>query len=333
MNTIAVCTYRRSEMLQIFLERLSLCPELPEYRLHFFLDKGYNPENLEVVKEFHRDNPKQELVVTIRPQKIGLMPATYNIMDSYRIAAEESSEYVIPCEEDIIPSRDFLRFNHKVYEKFLKPFPRIFCVAHKRRPETEKKGLVDVLIGDTQCTSPTCVTTESVFRYMIPAMKLPAYFTDPVYCHAMFYPNSRIPPNIVADHDGKIERIIEYNQLFALKPDQARTAHIGFDGGDYGSGRGIALKGSLRERVEYLRSILMNGPALRSHAIHFVEGIVTTNLDGYDWEDLYLDTNRDVAIASSWWYDEGNHFKKYMDSAHGTGRGILCSERHSTTHI
>lgn len=323
-NTIAITCYQRPEFLWATLCSYLACPEINDYNIFFFPDHGYDLDTLVIINWF-KTMVKTTVKVFPKDHRKNRQLASYNIMDSYRISLDESNaEYLIIGEEDTPVSKDFLRFNHYCYEEFLSKYPRIFCVAHKRRHVVHKPGRPDVLIGDPQCTSPTCITSKAVIDYMLPVMRLPGYFEDPQAFFNAYYPNSRIrPEHGHIDHDGAIERIIEANNLFAIKPDHARTNHIGFVGGHLNDGRylGHKLTGTLEEKCLALRKILGDGiDTMKQFATHIPDqekkewvGITYAHVD-CEWDKLILDLDRNLAIGSEWYYDDNNEFKKYIES-------------------
>ena len=107
MNVIAVTAWRRPEFLSVYLDQLKKNLELPEYVVHFFVDVGYHPDTDLVIDRFRDYHGSDKVKVTYRDQKLSACPAAYNIMDSYRVAAEYASEYVLLGEEDIVPSADY----------------------------------------------------------------------------------------------------------------------------------------------------------------------------------------------------------------------------------
>jgi hypothetical protein len=312
MNVIAITAWQRPEFLAVYLDQLMKNKELPNYIVHFFVETYPHEDIGWVIDGFTQWHGADKVKVTQRSERKSACPATYNIMDSYRIAAEYASEYVLLGEEDIVPSADYLRFCDRVYRKFLKPYDRLFCVAHKRRQDPQD-GVSNLLMGDIQCTSPMMVSVVDIKRYMTPLYDLPTYFSNPIRFNNQYYPNSRMRPDEHYDHDGQIERIIEQNGLFALKPDQARTAHIGFYGG--ASFEGMDLE--LDEKIEIIKAAVFDKDKLEDlHKKYDKRSIpteiATCDLKDYEWEDLELDLNRDKCISSSWWYDPDNKFKEYM---------------------
>ena len=288
---------------------------MSNYIVHFFVEFEYHPDTDVVIDRFREFHGEDKVKVTYRTGRKSACPAMFNIMDSYRIASEYASEYVILGEEDIVPSQDYLRFCDEVYRKYLKPYDKIFCVAHKRRQDPQD-GKADLLMGDTQCTSPMMVSVEDIKKYMLSLYDLPHFFSNPIIFNSLHYPNSRIPPQEHYDHDGQIERIIEKNELFALKPDQSRSAHIGFYGG--ASFEGIDLNLNLDEKISIIKESVFDKTKLEDlnkkyDSRSIPTEVATCDLSDYKWDDLELDLDRNKCIASSWWYDPDNKFKEYMN--------------------
>jgi hypothetical protein len=314
MNTIAITAFRRPELVKIQFNQLLKDPEeLKKYRVHLFLDYGFDPDIYKVIswfKQYHR-----EIKLTLRSQidaKRSPMPAFFNIMESYYTAAEESDEFVIIMEEDIIVTNDYLKFNRLCYEQFLSKYDRIFCICHKRRPDTELVGDPEILIGDYQLTSPSCMSVQTIKNTIYHHINNPLFFTNPIHYNSIFFPKSKNKPNIHIHHDGQIERIAEKNNMYSLKPDQARSMHVGV-GGQHDRGASLKITGTLNEKVaKYYELISLGSQELRKYVASFKDDIVVVPLDITPYNKLYLDIDRTMAKASSWWYDITNEFKGYI---------------------
>lgn len=307
-NVIAITAWRRPEFLYIYLNQLSKNESYKDYKILFCVDKDPDLGIYEVIKEF--EHPDKEVIT--RKHRVSACPAAFNILDSYLLAADRTDKFVIIGEEDIIPSEDFLRFCEYSYDNILSKYERIFCIAHKRRQDPQN-GKSDILIGDTQCTSPFLISKKSIQKYMLPELTQPYIYSNPFLHNQINHNKSRIPYNEHYDHDGAIERIIEKNNLFALKPDQARTAHIGVYGGT--SFKSDEL--NWRQKKENLLSLVFDQTKLSSmrdkfDTRQFKTEVVTCSLENYNWDNLVMDIDRDKAVSSSWWYDKENNFKKYL---------------------
>lgn len=312
MNVIAITAHGRPELLKLNLEQLGTDKNIVKYKIRIYVNEGYDKDIHTVVNRFGSQFRNLDIKVILQKNVHCYLPGYYNILNAYRLAAEEASDYVMIGEEDIIPTTDYIRFNHHIYKYILSKFKRIFCVAHKRRPETEKLGDPEILIGDTQCTSPTCVTVESIKRYMIPYFNHPLYWADPIRFNLTTFPQSRIPPHVITHHYGQIERIIEAYQLFALKPDRARTMHVGISGIHC---RDKEPQGCLNERYQQYRDLILSGGETMRERTGGGSDITVVPLEGPEWSNLRIDINRNLAKASSWWYDPENKFKEYINAA------------------
>ncbi|MCK9428901.1 MAG: hypothetical protein M0R17_02675 [Candidatus Omnitrophica bacterium] len=309
MNTLAIAIYQRPELVYLYLEQLLKEPkELENIRVHFFLDYCFNTDIYKVIHWFRKYHKHIKITTrTLEDKNKCPLPGFYNILDSYRIAAEESEEYILPAEEDMTPTQDYLRFNRICYEKFLSRYNKLFCVSHKRRPEIETSGDISQLIGDSQCCSPSCISVKVVKNYILPYLTDELY-NNPVAFYNKHFNNIRIPYNEHIHGDGFTERCMLKHGLYALKPDQTRSMHVGVGGLHSGSNE---LIGSLEDKVKwYYDKISLGSEELRKYASSAKEDIVVCNLDNPSWNDLEIDFNRNKCKASSICYDLKNTFKR-----------------------
>ena len=309
-NVIVITSYNKPDLLFLNLEQLFKQPSIFNYDIEVHTETGYNVECHGVVNVYQQKYPQISIkfICKDREKHPCSLVGFHNILSSYWLAAQNAKDYLIILEEDILPTEDYLRFNEEVYKNYLSKYDRIFCVAHKRRPETELIGNPEILIGDYQCTSPSCLTVKAVKRYMGPFLVNPFFYQDVVKFNEYFFPESRIRPHEHTHHDGAIERIMEHYSLFALKPDQTRSMHVGLSGIFCG---GTPPQGSLQERIEQWRELIKDGNKLRKLS-NRPEDIVVTDPKGPIWQKLELDLDRVRAKASSWWYDINNEFKSYI---------------------
>lgn len=318
-NVIAITGYNKSDLLFLYLEQLYKDPTISDYRIRIYTEEGFCPEQLSVIGEYKKKNPEVDIKQVCRPKHDSCkLVGFHNILTSYLLAANEAKDFVIIGEEDMLPTDDYIRFNKYIHDQYLSKYDRIFCAAHKRRPEVEKNGDPEILIGDYQCTSPSCVSVKSIYKYMVPFLVNPLFFSRTHEFYANIFPNSRINPNEHTHHDGAIERIIEHFELFSLKPDQSRSMHVGLSGIFC---KGNPPSGSFESRISQWRSLIKDGDKLRSLS-NLPSDIVVVDAKGPEWSNLLLDANRDKAKASSWWYDKKNEFKKYIENERLLSRNL-----------
>lgn len=321
MNTIAIVCHSRPECLQIHLEQLLKNPELGEYLVHFFPDYGAHPDIYRVIKNFRKNH--SNIKVTTRSEadsKKSPLPAFFNILDSYRIAAEESDEFVLPAEEDIIPTEDYLRYHRKVYDNFLSKYDKIFCAGTKRRQITEQEGDPTLLIGDRQLCQPTIITVKDIEKYIVPLMKDPEFWTPWIY-NQKYFATLRNPPQHHIHHDGQLERIAEANKLWCLKPDHARSAHIGVAGQHF---TGTVEGNTLEAKVKYMKRLMRDGDALRSASENPKDMCALPR--ALEWENLELDLDRNKVITQKADFDPNNEFKDYIETDDYVNSGYFESK-------
>jgi len=314
-NVIAICAYNKPDLLYLYLEQLCSDPTIGDYIIEIHTEEGYSPEQDDVI-QMYRD--RVEIVQIVKEKHRCPLTGFHNILSSYlgQNYKPRTCDFVIIGEEDILPTKDQLRFNKYIYDNYLKKYPRIMGAAHKRRPETEMDGDPEVLIGDYQCTSLSVISGEMINNALFPHLTRDALYNNPLGYYAANFPDSRMNTREHTHHDGAIERIMENEKLFVLKPDQARSMHVGLSGIFC---KGQAPEGTLEERVAQWRELIKDGDKLRSLSTH-PQDMVVTDPEGPKWDKLILDTERDLAKASSWWYDTENDFKKYINEKGNSNR-------------
>ena len=308
MNVIAITFYNKPELLYLYLEQLEKSGELQKYKLRLHTEEGYHEEEDYVINDFKQRNPDVDTKVYVKKKVNCPMAGFYNILTSYLISAEESSDFVIIGEEDMLPTEDYLTFNRQCYDQFLSKYDRIFCVAHKRRPEAEIVGNPESVIGDYQLTSPSCISVDAIKKYLFPYMSDKMYFENPILFNNIHFNNLRIAPYDHTHHDGALERIMLANNLFAIKPDQTRSMHVGLSGIFC---KGQPPQGTFDERIVQWRELIKDGDRLRSLST-MPHDMVVTDPKGPEWSELFLDTDRSKS-TSQWFYDPDNIFKEYID--------------------
>ncbi len=308
MNVIAITGYNKPDLLYIYLEQIYK-EDLSNFLIRFHTEEGYDKEEDTVISYYRKKYPTVDIKIIVKPKVNCPLIGYHNILSSYHLSTSEADEFVIVGEEDILPTQDYIRFNTECYKKFLSKYDRIFCIAHKRRPETELDGNPEILIGDYQCTSPSCISVNAIKRYILPYTKSPGYYKDPIRFNYMYFHRSRIHPEQHTHHDGALERIMDIHKLFVLKPDQARSMHVGLSGIFC---KGTPPTGSLEEKINQWKRLLSYGGEAVRKLSNRPEDIVVIPFESKKWDNLELDLDRSKAKASSWWFDTNNEFKQYI---------------------
>jgi|TARA_Y100000361_G_C11131786_1_gene329415 hypothetical protein len=312
-NTIAIVAFNKPDLLYLYLEQIFSEPTIENYQIQIHTENGYDKEQDNVLKYYKDKFPKSTIFQVLKPNHGRCpLPGFHNILTTYLYAADatRAGDFLIVGEEDMIPTQDYVRYNKYIYDNYLKKYPRIMGAAHKRRAEAEKQGDPELLLGDYQCTSLSVISTDTINKYLKPVLSDPLLYSNPHLFYGLKYPLSRIAPLDHTHHDGAIERIMDDNKLFVLKPDQSRSMHVGLSGVFC---KGKAPEGTFEERVSEWRELIKDGDKLRSLS-NLPEDLVVTDPKGPEWDKLTLDLERDKCKASSWWYDPSNEFKEYIET-------------------
>ena len=310
-DVIAIVAYNKPDLLYLYLEQIFSEPTILDYEIQIHTEEGYDKEQDEVIAKYSKKHPRAKIRQIIKDNlKDCPLPGFYNILSTYLMASQNFGDdnFIIVGEEDILPTKDYIRYNKYIYDNFLKQYPRILGAAHKRRPEAEKDGNPEILIGDYQCTSLSVVSVKAINKYFDKWLSDYDLYLNPVEFYNKHFFESRISPTDHPHHDGAIERIMDINQLFVLKPDQARSMHVGLSGVFC---KGEPPKGTFEERIAQWRELIKDGDKLRSLS-NLPEDLVVTDPEGPEWYKLELDLDRTKAKASSWWYDHNNEFDEYI---------------------
>lgn len=301
-KVIFVAVYRRPALLYLMLERLIKSPEIKDYIVLFCIDHEHDPYINEPIDIFEKNNYCKKVLRITRNVKHNKYLASGNILYGYKDASEITEGLIIPMEEDIFPSDDFLRYTEYVYENYISKYERIFCVAHKRRHEGEQIGDPSLLIGGYQCTSPSCVKGSDIIKYLNPLLANKEYLTNPYLFNVKNYRGFRNPPERLLDHDGQLERLIWRNNLFCLRPDYPRTNHVGYIESKEKDNKNWA------ETVDTIRKTILD----KNNPIYNSPHYTYSDFKSPDWTNIKLDLDRTEAKYSSNYFDPTNKFKEYI---------------------
>jgi hypothetical protein len=269
LNYILLPGRNRPEFFYLVMESLVKNPEVKDYGLLFTLASDVDQNYFDIIKTF-ADGLKMEIVK--EPKRYGL---TKGILEGLKMAFRRADEYVIVLEDDVLVSRDFLRFLDYCYRKF--------C--------GEASDIASV--GTT--TNRVIGKADSVYKeqwYLPWGTLIPRYFFDNFlleHCTEVYYQNSkryadRYYPlesmGVAVEQAGLIRRIMLKNNFYQILPEVPRSLEIGF----YGKHRhldeevlgsfedfsiikkpmyGYNDRLSLEEKVSYVRSFISSTKGLR----------------------------------------------------------------------
>jgi len=219
VNYILLPGYNRPEFFCQVMKSLTKNPEISDYTLLFTLENNVDQRYFDIIQTF-KDDLKMEIVKW--PEKYGL---TKGILEGLKIASSKSDEYVILLEDDVIASRDFLRFLDYCYRHFYNPGGDIAVIG---TATNRAIGRVD------------CVYKEQ--WYLPWGVLIPKYFFNKFlleHCNEEYYQNSKEYANeyYFMESEGKeveqaglVLRIMVKNDLYQILPEIPRSLEIGVYG-------------------------------------------------------------------------------------------------------
>lgn len=262
MNYILLPGRNRPEFFYLAMESLVKNPEIKDYGLLFALENDVDQRYFDIIQTFS-DGLKLEIVKW--PERYGL---TKGILEGLKIAFSKSDEYVILLEDDVVVSRDFLRFLDYCYRRFYKPDGDIAAIGASTNRAI---GIVSRVYKD---------------RWYLPwGVLIPKYFFNKFlleHCNDSYYQSSQkyadeyypkelhgkdqwnLPWGVLKpghsfneiEQAGLILRIMLKNNLYQILPEVPRSLEIGF----YGKHRHRKLdhydEKTLEEKITYTRKLV-----------------------------------------------------------------------------
>lgn len=247
MNYVLMPGRNRPEFFYLTMESLVKNPELKDYSILFALEGDVDQRYFDVIQTFSDGLT----VETVRwPERYGL---TKGILEGLKIASSKSDEYVILLEDDVVVSRDFLRFLDYCYRHFYSPDGDIAA------------------IGTTTNRSIGRVNRVYKEQWYLPwGVLIPKHFFNKFlleHCNDSYYQNSKeYADNYYfkesegeeVEQAGLVLRIMIKNGFYQILPEVPRSLEIGF----YGKHRYCKVdrynEKSLEERIDYTREFVMS---------------------------------------------------------------------------
>lgn len=250
MNYILLPGRNRPEFFYLTMESLVENPEVKDHRLLFVLASDVDQNYFDIIQTFV-DGLKMEIIK--ENEKYGL---TKGILEGLKIAFSKADEYVIIVEDDIVVSKDFLRFLDYCYRRFYKEDGNIATIG---TTTNRAIGKVDHIYKE---------------QWYLPwGVLIPKHFFNTFlleHCNEEYYQNSKEYANkyyrkesegAEVEQAGLILRIMLKNNLFQILPEVPRSLEIGF----YGKHRHFNSKIigqhnyarlSLEEKIGYVRGFI-----------------------------------------------------------------------------
>ena len=287
MDVVLIPAWRRPEMLFHCLKNIQAAHGAEELHYIFRFDTGHSPE---LVDAIHAAEFTFSHEITKTPKcPYQMAKQSFSLLTGYALSIAHSMapERVYMIEEDVMVATDFFRWHQQVHEQR----PDVFCSIGVRNPN--RTVPVDgstrdhyYLTTDDYCSLGVCFPSKIIKEYILP-WTATKYYVNPVDFCARNFKDSPFG-QAYAEQDGLIRRI-QWRAGMAMPiayPYHGRAYHAGF----YGYNRGAGPRGSLIERISYVRDIIYSDEAMRRFAKHpsWYEDSKPINLTAEPWQTLSL---------------------------------------------
>jgi hypothetical protein len=260
-DIVIIPTFSRPEMLWLCLERLRACPETKHMDIRVYVDNHdavrTNPPSAEIgrVIEMHSDLP-----ITLnwrKPHPFG--GNTFNVLEAYREAYEESAEYVFLVEDDVMVNPDFFAWHYEAQETG--DWASSIASRCLKGGAVQEQYIVNRSFASIGC----CFKRERL--ELIAPHACAAYYRDMVgYMRLAFPQDGRADQ--YTEQDGLIERIISKNG-YSIWPVEPRCTHVGWYG--YHRWNSTRPAGSLDERYHHVRRVISDPELLKAASNNVVD--------------------------------------------------------------
>lgn len=286
MNICIIPCFDRPEFLTLCLERIAMADHYNEIKYLFAVDFGYNKEIEKVIAAFPATH--KEIYFTNR-SSFGITKQSLNVLNAYRMAAEQTDGLIFMIEEDVMIANDFFVWHELVHARDIVLFCSIATANNNRKVKTTNNlEQFYVTTGDYQSLG-VCFPAEAIQKLIVEHIN-GDYFRSPMkYCKTLF-PKSSIG-EAFCEQDGLIRRIEEAERIGIAFPHVPRAFHAGF----YGKNRGRRISGSFQQRLDTVRSIIFNDQEMQrvnGKNIHLYQDSKPVNLDNPYLRLAYL--NQDI---------------------------------------
>jgi len=226
-------------MSRLHLELLSQATDIRKYPVIFVSEHPQNPEVMRLLQTFPGD---KEFIT--RPTNFGL---TKNILEGFKYAMSKASHYIIVLLDEVMISKDFLKFTNYCYHHFYTPD----LLSVTGYSETEGKHN-EVEYHAWYQDYGMLITKTAFDKYILPHCNEQYYKNRDHYLQTHF-------PGIFEkrwnEQSGLIQRVRVKHKLRILKSCVCRSMPIGIYGG---RSKSMLQTKAYEERYTALKQIMNN---------------------------------------------------------------------------
>jgi glycosyltransferase involved in cell wall biosynthesis len=240
--------YNRPEFLYWTLKQIEKAYLSHKIEYWFLADHGYNPEILEIIKDFKYS---KKIIKQTKHNYHSATKLSRNILSGYKKAYQTKAKYIFLIEDDILIGKDFFKMHYGIQND-----ENIFCSIMSENHNTKfdtSNNLNNYYISKQADYQSIGVCFKRVNLKQIVKHLIPEYLNNPFKYVNKLYPKSKIGSQYV-EQAGLIRRIIENNNYKVAFPDVPRCYHAGF----YGKNRGKQLTGHYKDKISKLGKIIFD---------------------------------------------------------------------------
>lgn len=211
-------------------------------RYMFSVDRGHDPEILDVIREWRCRRRRLEVSVTIREHDF--KGTACNILSAYdearQLAEKTGDNQIALLEEDLLVARDIFDFYYEAWHAAERPAAISACANQNMPGPLIGDAAPERLLYKHDSYQSIGIAHSVDFVTRICEHATPAYYSNQTdYCRRELFGCG--VPNWHASQDGLIARVLRRSHLATIYPIIPRAFHAGWHGLNRAVGRPLDL--------------------------------------------------------------------------------------------
>ncbi len=225
-DVVIIVGFDRPEYMEVCLDLLLKADGFGDLKVYFSLDFGYSRKNKSVIDQ--RMKGRDYTYIHNNGSRFRHMKQSYNVLESYRIAAEEAKEFVFLIEDDIFCGKSFFTSHYELHKKY----PDLFCSTACWLQNEKELQTLDMSYAKT--TKSVYQSLGVCFRKVVLKQLVLPHANTNYYRHSGKYLGNMFPEHFLKDtfseQDGLIRRVHDTSGLAIGYPNYPRAYHAGIWG-------------------------------------------------------------------------------------------------------